>query len=153
MLPLATAIEHRRLPPHGLLPRRSCLRLVLRLRGYIWYSVLLLNSRFRTGDFHPMSSRPCRAYRHASASITRRRKNRGVLGRGSRASLTQGDTNARKTRLRLPGATMYNRFAVRNRVIPHEMRNSKTRERRCIAIRLARELGSCRTSDARFLGK
>jgi len=40
MLPLATAIEHRRLPLHGLLPRRSCLRLVLiSYELSIWYDV------------------------------------------------------------------------------------------------------------------
>ena len=66
--------------------------------------------------------------RHVSASTTRRRKHRGVLGRGSRASSTQGDTNARKTRLCLPWATVSNRFAVRNRIIPHELRNIQTRE-------------------------
>ena len=36
--------------------------------------------------------------RPVSASTTRRWTNRGVLGRGSGVSATQGDTNARKTR-------------------------------------------------------
>ena len=61
----------RRLPPHGFLCR-SCLRLVLRLNGYIWYAVLQFNSRFRTGDLHPTSSRPCWAYRWTRSRRSRR---------------------------------------------------------------------------------
>ena len=59
----------RRLPPHGLLPRRSCLRLVLRLFGLHLVYCPPINSRFRTGDLHPTSSRPCRAYRQPERRI------------------------------------------------------------------------------------
>ncbi len=52
----------RRLPPHGWSPFRSCLRLVLQLSGLHLVSCPPFNSRFRTGDLHPTSSRPCRAY-------------------------------------------------------------------------------------------
>ena len=53
----------RRLPSHGSSPPRSCLRLVLRLFGLHLVCCPPINSRFRTGDLHPTSSRPCRAYR------------------------------------------------------------------------------------------
>jgi hypothetical protein len=52
-----------RLPPHGLSPRRSCLRLVLHLDRLHLVSCPSFKFRFRTGDLHPTSSRPCRAYR------------------------------------------------------------------------------------------
>ena len=53
----------RRLPSHGLLPRRSCLRLVL---SFVRLSFGILTPRKKpelsTGDFHPTRSRPCWAY-------------------------------------------------------------------------------------------
>ena len=62
----------RRLPPHGRSPFRSCLRLVLKLSGLHLVSCPPFNSRFRTGDLHPTSSRPCRAYQFISVSACRR---------------------------------------------------------------------------------
>ena len=49
-----------RLPFHGRSPCRSCLRLVLAVFSQGAYG------GSRPGDFHPMSSRPCRAYPSAS---------------------------------------------------------------------------------------
>ncbi len=57
-------IDHlRRLPLHGLSPRRSCPRLVL---SFVRNSFGILTPRKKpelsTGDFHPTRSRPCWAY-------------------------------------------------------------------------------------------
>ncbi|TWU17090.1 hypothetical protein Poly21_43000 [Allorhodopirellula heiligendammensis] len=57
-------IDHlRRLPLHGLLPRRSCPRLVL---SFCWITFGILphrkNPELSTGDSHPTRSRPCWAY-------------------------------------------------------------------------------------------
>lgn len=43
----------RRLPLHGLLPRHSSLRLLLRLKGYIWYTVLRSIPVFVQGTCSP----------------------------------------------------------------------------------------------------
>jgi hypothetical protein len=59
----------RGLPPHGSSPPRSCPRLVLPLVGLHLVYCPPINSRFRTGDLHPTSSRPCRAYRWTRAAI------------------------------------------------------------------------------------
>jgi len=51
-----------RLPPHGRSPFRSCLRLgLLQPELHLVYCPPI-DSRFRPGDLHPTSSRPCRAY-------------------------------------------------------------------------------------------
>jgi len=62
----------RRLPPHGLSPPRSCPRLVLP-RSESVIDCLPSDIRPRTGDFHPTSSRPCRAYRRVAAGFRLRR--------------------------------------------------------------------------------
>jgi len=55
-----------RLPSDGRLPSRPCLRLVLLI---VFMNMNTLGSR--TGDFHPISSRPCRAYTtHSSGWLT-----------------------------------------------------------------------------------
>ena len=51
----------RRLPPHGRSPFRSCPRLVLCQSELHLVYCPPIDSRFRTGDLHPTSSRPCGA--------------------------------------------------------------------------------------------
>jgi hypothetical protein len=51
-----------RLPPDPSSRRRPCLRLVL-----LVVSITMDTIGSRTGDFHPISSRPCRAYTTASS--------------------------------------------------------------------------------------
>lgn len=63
------ALRHRRLPPHGQSPFRSCLRLVLVIDWLHLVCCPPVNSHFRTGDLHPTSLRPCRAYHAHGAAI------------------------------------------------------------------------------------
>jgi hypothetical protein len=62
-----------RLPSDGRSPSRPCLRLVLLV---VFISMNTIGSR--TGDFHPISSRPCRAY---TSQSTRRVIARTILRR------------------------------------------------------------------------
>jgi hypothetical protein len=70
----------RRLPLHGSSPPRSCPRLVLSIG---WLHLVYCppsNSQFRTGDLHPTSSRPCRAYRFHPSPPSGRSKLRIAWG-------------------------------------------------------------------------
>ncbi len=62
----------RRLPPHGRSPSRSCLRLVLPLQGESFGILTPESFQSRTGDFHPTTSRPCRAYTKKSTRVADR---------------------------------------------------------------------------------
>ena len=63
----------RRLPSHGRSPFRSCPHLVfLSYELFIWYNAPLSKGlELNTRDFHPIRSRPCWAYMHASGDPVR----------------------------------------------------------------------------------
>ena len=99
----------RRLPPHGLLPPRSCLRLVLRSKGSNWHVVLLLIPFFVQGTCTPLV--------HAHVGRT------GVVAVSARCRLMDARRlDRRRCTVRVPGvglpsvgqpqATVSNRVAV-----------------------------------------
>ena len=91
----------RRLPLHGFLCR-SCLRLVLRLKGLHLVYCPPINSRFRTGDLHPTSSRPCRAYREPERRIARELESTSTTAARLRWPIS-GESLLRNKTMTMPG--------------------------------------------------